>query len=300
MADNHITQKLPQSIPYPSDQQVNPVDMIWVWNSDVGQLQRANVSQLPFGSGTGGGTTTMLGSPFILDINSEQVSIVGGDTVISDTRLLDKDNYPIYTTQLNVAFRTDEVIYDKIGGKVTIKDFVLLGGEEITITPQGIQSGGTGGSLQPLWDEINALKAMLSPFLPSTTGASHGRVWWTGGRDKIPQGWQEDTSSAGYTPRHAPIAGSPGDKIGNDTHTLTSNQLGSFSVSGTNDRTGGTSRNNGWWRFTFSGGGENATLNNGDGSNVNVGPVKVKLDSASEGFSLVQKTMYGIWIKYVG
>lgn len=301
MASEHITVKLPQLPSYPAGQDVKLEDMIYVWNSELGQLQHADVGQLPFGSGGGGGgTVTHLGSPFIVTLGDDQVSVVGGNTVISDVRLMGKTDYPVTTTQLNVTFRRDELIYDEDNGMVTIVGFALQSGEEITITPQGQQSGGGGGSLQPLWDEINALKAMLAPFMPTSSGANAARVWWTRSIDTIPPGWVEDEAWRDYTPIHANSASQIGLTTGQNEQTLTSDQQGTFQVSGINDRSSGSSRNNTWASFTFSGGGKSEVLSGGSGANVPRGPITVRLNDASQPFSVVQRSKFGLWIKYVG
>lgn len=295
----HITQKLPQSIPYP-DGQVRQDDMIWVWNSEEGQLQRAYVSQLPFGTGGGGGVVTHLGSPFIVTVGDDQVNIIDGDTIISDVRLLGKTDYPVYTTQTNTQFRRDELIYDGEAGTLTIPGFELQAGEEICLIPQGQQSSGGGGSLQPLWDEINTMKAMLAPFLPTVSGANHARVWWTGGLP-LPEGWQEDTVWRDYTPIHSPT-GAPGvgTNVGVNSLKLVSNQLGSFDVRGRSDRSAGAARGGTWPEIQFRGQTSTATLLTNNGSNQWTSWQEVKLKDASANVDVRQKSKYGMWIKYVG
>lgn len=301
----HITQNTPQTQPYSSGDTVSGFDMIWVWNTEKGKLERANIAQLPLGSGGGGGgAVTHLASPFNVTLESDQVSIIDGNTVIADVRLLEKSDYPVNSTQLNNSvFRENEITYDPLEGKVTILDFILQSGEVVTLYPAGVPTVTPGGNLQPILDRLVALEAIVAPFIPTTGGANYARVWWTGGIDTIPEGWVEDTTWRDYTPIHASNPDQIGLPTGSNAHTLTSNQLGSFQVSGTNDRTAGTSRNTGWYNFNFIGGGQTVTLNSmpsGGNWPKPTPAVRVRLDAATNSFSLVQKSKYGIWIKYVG
>ena len=72
MADEHVKKKLIELEPYPSDQKIKSDDMIYVWNTDLARLQKADVNQMPFGSGGGGGgVTTLVGSPFKVSLGDD-------------------------------------------------------------------------------------------------------------------------------------------------------------------------------------------------------------------------------------
>lgn len=238
---------------------------------------------------------TRLGTPIKFRISDEEVVIDGDNTVITDDRLKGMNDYPVMTTQLNVTFRNNELLYDSINGTLTILNFKLQSLEEVIVYPDA--TGGIGGNnniLEPVEARLDKIEQMLAPML------SFARVWWTGGIDTIPAGWVEDEEWRGYTPIHANNVSQIGLTTGQNEHTLTSNQQGTFQVRGVSDRSAGAARNNAWANFSFIGGGTTAVLNGGSGANVPVGPITVRLNDASQPFSLVQRSKYGIWIKYVG
>ena len=198
----HIKVKLRQLSPYPNDA-VLPEDGIYVWEQATGILRQANVSQLPFGSGGGGGSNQpLVGSPFKVRQGDDGVTVDAAGTTISDVRLLGKTDYPVNSSQLgNSVFRDDEVNYNATDGSVFIPDFFLQTGEVVVLYPDGVAgSGGGGGNLQPLIDRLDELERMVAPFKPGTLGANGGSVWWSGTADAIPVGWIIDTNMAGYLP----------------------------------------------------------------------------------------------------
>ncbi len=294
MADEHTTVKLPQLPSYPSDEVIKSDDMLYVWNSQSGQLQHAKVEQLPFSFGGGGGPVTHLASPFMLKIGNEQISVVGNDTVISDTRLLGKTNYPVSSTQLNnSSFREDEVVYDDENGTVTILNFQLQSGEWIIIFPAGVPDNSSGGSLQPILDRLAELEAIVAPLRPTVSGANYARMWWTGPLP-LPAGWEEDTDWRDYTPIHAPnnsVIGQPVTGSSN-TRTLGANNLPDFTLTfagkalvvGTNLTPGG-------------GGDSNRRCIQANGADL---LWSIGYTGGKQAFSIVQKSKYGMWIKYVG
>ncbi|MGJ1362896.1 hypothetical protein ACR79B_20710 [Sphingobacterium spiritivorum] len=239
---------------------------------------------------------TKLGTPIKFRIGDSSVVISGGNTTVTDERLQGMIDYPVLSSQLNNSvFRDDELTYNSTVGSFTITNFILMPGEVLVAYPDA--TGGIGGNnniLLPFEERLSKLEKMVAPLL---TG---GRMWWSLDLGAIPEGWVEDESWRDFTPIHSPTPTDAGLPVGSNSRILTTNQLGSFKVGGQNDRTAGSSRNNGWWNFKFIGGGQTAQLSNGSGSNVEIPPVTVKLDSGSEAVDMRQKSKYGFWIKYVG
>jgi len=308
MANDHITVKLPQLPPWPAGEDVRADDMIYVWDSEKGRLCHAPVHALPFGSGTGnGGTSTVLASPFMVGLSDPQVTVLDGTTTVSDARLLGKENYPVTATQINnAAFRPGEIAYDPLAGTATLPGFELVGGELLVLYPTGTAGGGAGGSLQPLWDELAGLRAMLAPFAPTAAGPAPGRVWWTGPPTSIPAGWEEDTAMRGYYPAHAPGPAAAGTTAGNPNNTvkLTGEQQGRFQFRvRTAQRKGGNGagvqgvsmrpEGNGPWQ-------EAAGWEMNGMDNVHTGARTIGLGNAGTAFDIRPKTKYGMWIRYVG
>jgi len=224
----NVTIRLPQLPPYPQGEEVKGDDKLYIWNSGAGQLQHAEVAALPFGAGgngTGNGAGAMLASPFMVAYGDPQFAQDGPDTVVSDARLLGKENYPVAATQLGGAILRPgtEITYNPPAGSFTIPGFTLMGGESLVVWPAGTPQNGTGGSMQALLGEMAELKAMLAPFLPSATGPAHGRVWWTGPPESIPPGWTEDAAMRNLYPLHRSTAGDAkaiGDMVGSNNHRL--------------------------------------------------------------------------------
>jgi len=307
MANGHITIKLPQLPAWPAGEDVKADDMLYVWDSEKGRLCHAPVHALPFGSGgTGGGATTVLASPFMVGLSDPQATVDGGQTVVSDARLLGKENYPVTATQLNnAAFRPGEIMYDPLAGTATLPGFELMGGEYLVLYPTGTQQNGAGGGLQPLWDRIAALEAMLAPFAPTAAGPGHARAWWTGPAASIPAGWEEDTSMRGYYPAHAKNAAEIGTTAGspNNEVKLKGEHQGRFQFRvRTADRRGG----NVWGIQAVSLRPEGGDWQEAAGwdmngmDNVQTGARTVGLGDAKTAFDIRPKTKYGMWIKYVG
>jgi len=310
MANEHVTVKLPQLPAWPGGEEVRADDMLYVWDSEKGRLCHAPVSALPFGTGTGGGgTSTVLASPFMVGRDAPQVSVQDGTTTVSDARLLGKEGYPVTATQINnAAFRPSEITYGPLAGTVSIPGFDLLGGEYLVLYPTGSPQGGAGGALQPLWDKITELQAMLAPFTPSATGPAAGRVWWTGPPASIPAGWAEDTAMRGYYPAHSPNPASTsgnaiGSTVGNTTNRvkLTGAQQGRFRLRVMAAKREGGRKNCSQGIDIGPEGGPWMDLRPWDMDDQRVSPWRiVGLGDAHESFDIRPRTKYGMWIKYVG
>lgn len=198
----HITVKLPQLSPYPLDT-ILPEDLIYVWEVATGILRNARVNQMPFGSGGGGGQPA-LGSPFKVRFGEEGVIVIdNGDgtfnTKVSDVRLLGKLDYPVNSSQVNNGvYRDDELIYNSTEGSVTILGLNLSLGEVVVLYPDGLQTGGgSGGSLQGIFDRLDELERKAAPFNTSITDSGGGRVIWGRPANEIPIGWVEDIDYRG-------------------------------------------------------------------------------------------------------
>jgi len=310
MASEHVTVKLPQLPAWPGGEEVRPDDMLYVWDSEKGRLCHAPVAALPFGSGTGtggGGASTVLASPFMVGRGDPRVSVQDGTTTVSDARLLGKADYPVTSTQLNnAAFRPGEITYDPQAGTASLPGFDLLGGEYLVLYPAGTQQA--GGALQPLWDRIAALEAMLAPFAPSATGPAAGRVWWTGPPESVPAGWAEDTDMRNLYPLHRSSAGdakSIGDMVGNSGHRtrLKSDQQGSvnFRVMRANRKGNGPVCLQG---VAFAPGGTNDWTESyawEPGGDQQWGPTRsFRPGDGLATIDLRPRSRVGMWIKYVG
>ncbi|MBE7177700.1 MAG: hypothetical protein INR69_14930 [Mucilaginibacter polytrichastri] len=71
--------------------------------------------------------------PFVVTSASSMYSYVAPNSVITDERLIDLENYPVTNNTTNIYFRREDLIYDPVAGKLTIKNFQLLTGDEIRI-----------------------------------------------------------------------------------------------------------------------------------------------------------------------
>ncbi len=199
MPEETIKVKLPQLAPLEGE--IDASDLIFVWQTSSASLKRAEVSQLPFSSGGGGGSTTLLPATIVVDLDFVGYSVVDGNSVISDTRLLAATGYSVRTTQLNnAAFRFNELEYDADLGKVTILGFELQEGELIIIDAPGTSSSSGGGVYQAILDRLAILEAIAAPFLPSAFGARGGMVLWRKPAGEIPAGWQEVVDWRGRLP----------------------------------------------------------------------------------------------------
>lgn len=306
-----ITLNMPATTPL--DRNAVDGDLIWIYDSLLGKLRRCNISDLPFGSGGGGGggTGTLLGSPFKMRLGDPGVTIVTVspgvfNTEISDLRLVGKTDYPVSTTQLNnAAFRDEELTYNSVTGKVTIKDFSLNAGEVVILYPDGVapsSGGSSGGSFDALQNQIDEIKNMLAPFIPSVSGNTFGRVWWTGTAEDIPAGWVIDTAWAGYLP----LAMNPndddfkviGDTGGTKTHTNTEEEMVPHSHAAQGNP--GIGNN-------YKSGGSGSPLDNVTGDKKYNWTEKTggylpegSTVKTAKPYSIMNPYKIGMWIKYVG
>jgi hypothetical protein len=113
---------------------------------------------------------------------------IGGNTIITDNRLIGKTDYLVASTQLGGAeFRDDVLTYDGINGKVTIAGFELSAGEKVRIViPQGISADPDYQALENRVDAIEKQARWL--FAPFTNGAiilPFGKP-----RNQIHAGWE--------------------------------------------------------------------------------------------------------------
>lgn len=88
-------------------------DLFWVWDSIRAILTYATGAELPSGSGGGGGggagnLGTALGSPFKVRNTDDNYSFDGTDSIITDTRLIDKSDYSVFSTDFNAEFENWE------------------------------------------------------------------------------------------------------------------------------------------------------------------------------------------------
>jgi len=201
----HVTVKLPQLEPL--DRSAVADDLLFIGDHTTGELKSCKVSDLPFGTGGGGGGSDVyLGSPFKVrntdEILTQTESPAGKfNTVITDLRLLGKTDYPVNTTQLNnSAFRDGEIEYDSLNGKVTIKNFLLKDGEFITLYPDGIpQTPSTNADFATLIEKLELFEMILAPFIPTVTGANGGAIPFFRPFNEIPIGWEEVVEARGRT-----------------------------------------------------------------------------------------------------
>lgn len=297
MADNHIKIKMPQSPPYVGT--VKPDAMIWVWDTDAGMLKRANINQLPFGLGGGGSGQPLVGSPFKVRLADDQVTITGGNTVVSDVRLAGKSDYPVNSSQLNNAlFRDDELVYDSAIGSVTILNFELQPNEVLALYPDGVSGNGSGsGSLQPILDQLAELRAILAPFIPTATGANHARVWWTGTLEQLADmpGWVEDEPWRGRVPYHWNPAvtelDAPGKQGGDDSFQIKKTNLPDIILRIDVPKEATSTTDKGTGRFA-----------GGSGNVEPFGMVPIYTERLGDGTAITFRPKYrvGMWIKYVG
>lgn len=241
---------------------------------------------------------TKLGTPIKFRLTDKQVVVTEGKTTVTDERLVAMLDYPVLSSQLNNSvFRDDEITYDSTTGSFTLLNFTLLPNEVLVAYPDA--TGGIGGNnniVQPLEERLTKLEKMMAPML---TG---GRIWWSLELGAIPRGWEEDKTWRDFTPIHAPAPEQIGLTVGTNSHFLESIQQGSFEVAAGRERASGT---NGWrqiqkLRFRPTGGQWGSDVTGMNGS-FDFGPAhQVTLSSGFKAISLVQKSKYGVWIKYVG
>ncbi|WP_207426001.1 hypothetical protein [Pedobacter sp. SYSU D00535] len=149
------------------------------------------------------------GSPFKIFPDSDSYEFVSPNAVITDSRLAGKTGYPIYSTQVNSEFRSEDLTYDAVNGRVTIKDFELQEGQHISIYPTVALNESTGNfqainnkiaaleedieglqsALQSANEEIDQLQIVAAPFSISN-GPSAGWVLWGKPANQIPAGWE--------------------------------------------------------------------------------------------------------------
>lgn len=253
------------------------------------------------------------GSPFKLRLSdTDYVEVTGGDTIVTHPGLIGFDDYPVTTTQLNIAaFRDNDLVYDSVNGSVTITGFELQAGELLILSPPSMkwaETTGAGSAFSALVARVDELERMAAPFVvDELTGESNGRVWWPVDRP-IPAGWAIDTSAPGMAAVSVdpsdPAINLPGKTTGAKTVKLTSNQQGKIAIGLMPGWASGTSTVK-----TFRGirmKPEGATfyafdIRAEDGSNgVYLPDATVGVGEALEAHNNVQPSQAGYWIKYVG
>src|SRR5690606_5782710 len=146
------------------------------------------------------------GSPFKLRLSdTDYVEVTGGNTIVTHPGLVGFDDYPVTTTQLNIAaFRDNDLVYDSVNGSVTITGFELQAGELLILSPPSMkwaETTGAGSALAALVARVDELERMAAPFVVNElTGESPARVWWTKPLAEIPVGWVVDTDWSGRVP----------------------------------------------------------------------------------------------------
>lgn len=152
---------------------------------------------------------------------------------------------------------------------------------------QGVQ--GEVANIEQIQNDIAELKKQLAPI---TQGIA--KVWWDGPVEDIPEGWVEDTSWRDYTLIHAPSNSVIGNTTGTNNQTLTAFNLPPFTI--------GNSGPNGFVKaagLTHGGGGDSTRrCLNANSSDIQWGGITY--NGTNQAFNIVQKSKYGILIKYVG
>lgn len=204
--DDVIKIKMPQSPPYDDGTAPAVTDLVWIWDLGTGKLRQAPINTLPF-SADGGGSVVTMPSPFMITNTSPQYSYDAGTNsiTIEDTRLLNKSQYPVSTTQFGGGdLKLQDITYKAISddddtkGAVVISGFALADGEHITITVPG-SAGSDDPVYAALLADVAELKKMTAPFKPTGLGPNGGKVWWPSDND-IPDGWQECVAMRGLVP----------------------------------------------------------------------------------------------------
>lgn len=253
------------------------------------------------------------GSPFKLrSTDTDYVQVTGGNTVVTHPGLIGFDDYPVTTTQLNIAaFRDNDLVYDSVNGSVTITGFELQAGELLILSPPSMkwaETTGSGSALQALVARVDELERMAAPFVvDELTGESNGRVWWPVDRP-IPAGWAIDTSAPGMAavsvdPSDAAI-NLPGKTTGAKSVTLSGDQQGRLTLGLMPGWSSGTSsvkqfrglrmKPEGAPSWTFD-------IRSEDFPEGQYTPdFTVGVGDASQAHSNVQPSQAGYWIKYVG
>jgi microcystin-dependent protein len=178
---------------------LSPTDEIPVWDTATGTTMKTPVSNLPAGSGGGGGTSTALGSPFRVFNGDASYVINGNNSEITDIRLLGKTGYSVTTNEINLyEFHDDELIYDPINGKVTILNYILpVGHYNIRIYADGVV---IPTSYNSILTRIILLEQIAAPFILLSTGENGGVLIWNKPFNLIPPGWAEVTEMRGRLP----------------------------------------------------------------------------------------------------
>lgn len=254
------------------------------------------------------------GSPFKLRLtDTDYVEVTGGNTIVTHPGLVGFDDYPVTTTQLNIAaFRDNDLVYDSVNGSVTITGFELQAGELLILSPPSMkwaETTGAGSALQALVERVDELERKTLPFeVDELTGESPARVWWTKAIADIPDGWAIDTDWNGRTPVGYSASDTDfnamGKTGGNKTVKLSSNQQGGIEFQFMGSRGSGSSSINqihgvrarpkgvAPWAFErYSDWGP--ALEWGPSGFVSPG-------EADEAHTNLQPYRVGCWIKYVG
>jgi hypothetical protein len=182
-------------------QQLNRVtndnDIVYVFDSIRSILCQSPVTNLPAGTGGGGGGNvgTLLGSPFKVRAGDDNYSYDSGTNkvTITDLRLLGKTDYVVSATDVSNEFENDRLLYNEVAGSVTISDYQLTAGSHITIYADGVVSTALQTYILSIKDKITTYDKVLKPVL--TLG---GVCWpWRKPAIDIPPGWQEVTDFRG-------------------------------------------------------------------------------------------------------
>lgn len=186
---------------------VATTDLQYVWDMTRSKLCQAPVSAFPAGTGGGGGDTgnifTALGSPFKVRIGDDNYSFTPGtggaapgEVVITDVRLLGKQDYVISATDVSGEFENDRLTYDQDAGTVTISNYQLTTGSHITIYADGVVTTQLQEYIASQQATLNKLLLVAAPFLPSVNSLGvltnpGGIVAWMRPAIEIPDGWAE-------------------------------------------------------------------------------------------------------------
>ncbi|MGZ3890172.1 MAG: hypothetical protein ACXVI9_06685, partial [Mucilaginibacter sp.] len=188
-------------------------DLVAGWDGLTNKTVAIDVSKLPGNGGGGGGgggaTLITVSNPFMVFTDSPNYAYDAGtnSVTISDTRLLNKVQYPVATTQFGGGeLNINQMTYfpvdpaDDTKGKVVISNFQLDDNAHITITIPGQKTIADDVQFAQLVADVTLLKVLTAPFKPTALGPFGGKVWWPRSAGDIPAGWQECVAMRGLLP----------------------------------------------------------------------------------------------------